>query len=69
MALPACPHCGSQPDVSRCEPWPRGEGPAPWYAGCYRGGSDEHFIGGNGDTRAEAEAVWTEAVRKLKKTR
>jgi hypothetical protein len=28
-------------------------------------GADEHFVGGNGDTRAEAERVWESDVAKL----
>ena len=53
-----CPICGRQPDIEICEPWPRGHGPAPWYAGCYQGGEREHFVGCNGDTRADAVKSW-----------
>lgn len=60
----SCPRCGSQPEVDRCEPWPRSLGPAPWYVGCYRSGSNEHFVGVNGDTQADAIAEWDrEALR------
>lgn len=58
-----CPICGRLPQVERCEPWARKYGPAPWYAGCYREGSNEHYIGGNGDTRASAIAEWERQVR------
>ena len=61
MAKP-CPYCGRQPDISRCEPWPAHAGPQPWYAGCYQMGEHEHFVGGNGETRAEAEHVWQAEV-------
>ncbi len=37
-------------------------GPAPWYVGCYKGGGDEHFVGVNGDTKAEALRLWREEV-------
>lgn len=59
-----CPYCGRQPDVSRCEPWPRGFGSAPWYAGCYQSGAREHFVGGNGGTEAEAIKTWEGEVAK-----
>lgn len=58
-----CPRCGRLPQIERCEPWARKYGPAPWYAGCYREGNDEHFIGGNGDTRDAAIAEWERQVR------
>ena len=27
--LPPCPHCGRQPTIERCEPWPVDAGPQP----------------------------------------
>jgi hypothetical protein len=60
-----CPHCGAQPSIETCEPWPAKAGPPPWHAGCYRGGSNEHYVGGNGDTKAEAIAVWNREVAAL----
>jgi len=58
-----CPYCGRQPDVDKCEPWPKDAGPQPWYAHCYVSGSREHFIGVNGDTRADALKNWEIEVR------
>ncbi|WP_398473603.1 hypothetical protein [Tardiphaga sp.] len=57
-----CPVCGRQPDIDKCGPWPKGLGPAPWYAGCYRGGKDEHFVGVNGDNRSDAVRAWNAEV-------
>lgn len=56
--LKACPVCNRQPDVGMCEPWPKSAGTQPWHAGCYGTKPVEHYIGGNGDTRKEAVAVW-----------
>ena len=53
-----CPVCNRQPDVDLCDPWKKQWGPQPWYAGCYSNNPKEHYIGGNGDTRKEAIAVW-----------
>lgn len=53
-----CPVCGRQPEVAPCEPWPTGEGPRPWYAGCYQASGPEHFVGGTGATKHEALAEW-----------
>lgn len=66
MSATPCPYCGRQPLVAVCEPWPRNVGAAPWYAGCYLGGSREHFVGGNGTTRAEALATWEAEVAKAR---
>lgn len=66
MTLPPCPVCGSAPEVERVEPWPRSLGPAPWYVGCYRGGKSEHFIGVNGDTKAEAMGEWWREVERMR---
>lgn len=59
-----CPYCGRQPHIERCEPWPKEAGPQPWYAGCYSGGEREHFIGTNGDTRADALKNWEQEVNR-----
>ena len=67
MLLPPCPVCGHDPLVEQCEPWDKSLGPPPWYVGCYAGGSDEHFVGVNGDTKAEALRLWREEVAKRKK--
>lgn len=64
MTVLPCPICGRQPDVSRCEPWSKTDGPAPWYAGCYQASGPEHFVGGNGDTKADAERVWNDEAKK-----
>lgn len=64
-----CPYCGRQPEVDKCAPWPRGQGPQPWYVGCYRSGEREHFIGANGDTKAEAMENWEREVRDHKTVR
>lgn len=53
-----CPFCGRQPQVERCEPWNKSDGPQPWYAGCYTTAPVEHFVGGNGGTKAEAVEEW-----------
>lgn len=58
-----CPYCNRQPQVEKCEPWPRDAGPQPWYVGCYQGGDREHFIGSNGDTREDAISNWEREVR------
>lgn len=60
--LKPCPHCGRDPIIETCEPWPKGLGPQPWHVGCYQGGNDEHYIGADGDTRAEAIANWDREV-------
>lgn len=60
----ACPVCGSLPYVEQCEPWPRGQGPAPWAAGCYSMRPIEHFVGVNGDNQLDAIKLWnSEAER------
>lgn len=64
-----CPYCNRQPSVERCEPWSRSDGPQPWYVGCYQGGSGEHFIGANGDTREDAMRNWEREVKDHKKVR
>lgn len=56
--LPLCPRCGARPKAERVEPWPNGYGPAPWHIGCYKGGVNEHYVGGNGDTYQDAMAAW-----------
>lgn len=58
-----CPKCGADPSVEECAPWPKEYGRAPWYVGCYRGGSNEHFVGVNGDTRREAIENWNREAR------
>lgn len=58
-----CPHCGRQPEIERCESWPRDIGPAPWYVGCYQSGEREHFVGGNGVTKDAALAQWERLVK------
>lgn len=60
--IPECPVCKRTPDIGLCEPWPRSAGPQPWHAGCYSTNPVEHYIGDNGDTRAEAVANWRKAV-------
>jgi hypothetical protein len=62
--LPPCPRCGSQPDVDKVEPWARRDGPAPWYALCYRSGDDEHCIAVTGVDRTDAERLWRAEVKK-----
>lgn len=52
-----CPICGRQPDVDAC-----GGHNGPWYANCYLGGNNEHFIGVNGDDRADTIREWNKAV-------
>ena len=64
--LQPCPICGRDPLIERCEPWPDGLGPAPWYVGCYQGGDEEHCVAVNGDDRADAIRLWDEAVEKQK---
>lgn len=59
-----CPYCGRQPDIEPCEPWPRSAGPQPWYAGCYQAGEREHFVGCNGDSKADAIKNWEREVAK-----
>ena len=58
----SCPICGSQPDIGRCEPWPRDAGPQPFYATCYQSGDNEHCIGVNGDTRLDTIRNWNATV-------
>lgn len=53
-----CPYCGDQPDIGRCEPWPKDAGPQPWYVSCYKSGEHEHHVGENGYTREEAIENW-----------
>ena len=60
--LKPCPYCGRDPVIETCGPWPKDAGPAPWHVGCYAGGNDEHYIGANGDTRADAIAAWDREV-------
>lgn len=60
-----CPVCGSDPYVTQVEPWPRGHGPAPWAAGCYRTIPVEHFVGVNGDDRADAIHLWNIETAKV----
>ena len=62
-----CPHCGRQPKIETCEPWPRNAGSVPWYVGCYFSGTPEHFIGVNGDTKAEALEEWERETAKHKR--
>lgn len=64
VMLTPCPYCGRQPTIDICEPWPKSDGPQPWYVGCYRGGAREHFIGINGDTKEDAIAAWEREVAK-----
>lgn len=54
----ACPICGRKPSIERCEPWPSGNGPAPWAAGCYQRTPFEHFVGVNGDNEVDARRAW-----------
>lgn len=61
----ACPVCGSQPYVERCEPWPQGHGPAPWAAGCYSQRPFEHLVGVNGDNQLDAIKLWNSEVEKI----
>lgn len=61
-----CPHCGADPVIEMCEPWPAGLGRPPWHVGCYRGGAHEHYIGANGDTRDSAIAEWDREVAKVR---
>lgn len=37
----------------------------PWYAGCYRMTPEEHFVGVNGDSRADAIREWNAEVSKI----
>jgi len=62
-----CPVCNSQPFVERCEPWPRGEGPAPWAVGCYRTMPEEHFVGVNGDNQLDAIRLWNDECGKIRR--
>lgn len=52
-----CSVCGSQPDIGKCEPWPRDYGPQPWYAICYRE-DPSHCVGDNGASQREAMENW-----------
>ena len=61
LAIPkaaACPVCQRAPYVERCEPWPRGHGPAPWAVGCYALAPFEHFVGVNGADQLDAIRQW-----------
>jgi hypothetical protein len=53
--IQACPICGKQPDIGRCQPWPedRGLGLAPWFVEC---ASDQFAV--NGDDEQEARDNW-----------
>lgn len=64
-----CPYCNSPPDVGPCTGWPRNMGKPPWHVGCYRSGDREHYIGVNGDTKAEALENWEREVRDHKTVR
>ena len=66
-SLLPCPVCGAKPEVDECGPWPAGMGPAPWYVGCYRSGSDEHFVGVNADTKRQAMLDWNNEVERALK--
>lgn len=68
-AMSPCPYCKREPSVERCEPWSSADGPQPWYVGCYQGGSAEHFIGANGDTKADALKNWEREVADHKTVR
>lgn len=60
-----CPVCGGEPEIGETEPWPAGNGPAPWYASCYRVIPFEHFVGVNGDTRLATVQAWNTEVSKI----
>lgn len=62
-----CPVCGRAPYVEECEPWPTDHGRAPWAVGCYHTLPIEHFVGVNGDTKAEALSAWAAEVAKVKR--
>ncbi len=57
-----CPYCKREPNVERCEPWRSDAGPNSWFVGCYQSGALEHFIGVNGDNRADALRNWERKV-------
>lgn len=67
-----CPVCGRQPDVDFVDPWPKRLGPPPWYALCYQGGDNEHFVGGDRDdgfdTKEQALAEWERVCAVLTKS-
>lgn len=65
MTTPSpCPICGRQPTVEECGPWPRHLGPAPWVVYCYQSDNREHYVGGDGDTEADAMASWEAEARR-----
>lgn len=64
-AISSCPICGGRPYIEECAPWPRGHGPAPWAAGCYRTIPFEHFVGVNGDDQADATRLWNIEAAKV----
>lgn len=64
--IPPCPICNRPPSIHPCAPWPKEEGPAPWHAGCYGLKPDEHYIGCNGNTMADAIIGWGQEVEKYK---
>lgn len=53
-----CPVCGGKPEIGICEPWPRGLGPAAWYAVCYRMTPVEHCVGVNGGNQRNVLEEW-----------
>jgi len=70
IAIPkptACPVCGLQPYVEKCEPWPKGHGPAPWAVGCYSQAPFEHFVGVNGDGQLDAVNLWNVEAGKIQR--
>lgn len=60
-----CPVCGSRPDIGSCEPWPKDEGKAPWYAVCYRMQPREHCVCVNGDNQRDVMVNWNREALKL----
>lgn len=59
-----CPYCNRLPQVEKCEPWSKEDGPQPWYAGCYSTAPREHFVGGNGTSALDAVKTWEREVAK-----
>lgn len=61
-----CPICERPVRAEQVGPWPRSQGPAPWHCGCYGLLPNEHYIGVNGDTEAEAIRNYNAEASKIR---